>query len=346
MLSCRGEVNRLKPEVTSLTESVYASLTVQPESLYYAYAAAGGIIKANLVTEGDDVATGQTLVEIENANPELNAKNALLALDLARENFSGAKGVLPEMESQISAARLKFINDSVNYTRQKSLWEQKIGSKGDYDMRKLAYETSLNEIARLQSRYRQTKNQLETQLRQAEVNYATSLNTKGDFSVKSLIEGKVYELTTKPGEIVLPQEPVAMLGSRNIFILEMQVDEVDIAKISEGQKALARLDAYDKDIFEATVSRIYPKMDARSQTFKVEAVFNSQPPKLYPGLTGEANIITAVKEKTLTIPYEYLINGNKVKTDDGEITITTGIKNFERVEILSGIDTNDYIYKP
>ena len=41
----------------------------------------------------------------------------------------------------------------------------------------------------------------------------------------------------------------------------------------------------------------------------------SHPNVLYPGLSGEANIIIAKKENVLTIPKEYLIDGNKVKTD-------------------------------
>jgi len=344
--ACREESDKVKPQMTSLTESVYASLTVQPESLYSVYPAVGGILKANLVTEGDVVAKGQPLAQIENANPELNTRNALLAYELTKENYSGQKGVLQELENQIRAAQLKLTNDSVNYLRQKKLWEQNIGSKIDYDTRSLAYETSLSEVARLRSRYAQTKNQLKTQLEQAELNYQTSLNTKGDFLIKSLLDGKVYELKKNPGEIVSLQEPVALVGSKDSFLLEMQVDEVDIAKISEHQTVLVRLDAYDKEVFEATVRKIYPKMDVRSQTFLVEAVFKVQPAKLYPGLTGEANIITSVKEKALAIPYEYLLNGNKVKTEKGEVTVTIGIKNFEHVEIISGIDTTTYIYKP
>ena len=304
LFSCRGQNDRIKPEITSLTESVYASLTVQPENMYLAYSSVSGILKANLVTEGDTVSKGQVLAQIDNTNPELNTENLRLAYELAKENYEGQKGALLELSNQIEAAKLKLHNDSVNYQRQKNLWEKNIGSKHDYDTRKLAYEVSRSELARLQSRYAQTKNQLEKQMKQAALNYQASLNTKGEFSIKSEIDGRVYELTKNPGEIISLQEPVAVVGHKSVFIIEMLVDEVDITKINEGQLVLVRLDAYGKEIFEARVSKIYPKMDVRSQTFKVEAAFKSQPAKLYPGLTGEANIVTEVREKVLTIPYE------------------------------------------
>ena len=93
------------------------------------------------------------------------------------------------------------------------------------------------------------------------------------------------------------------------------------------------------------MSKIYPKKDERNQTFTVEAVFVSQPEILYPGLSGEANIIIAKKEKVLTIPKSYLLDDNKVKTDEGYVTVKTGLQNMDYIEILSGISKDTYIYK-
>ena len=141
-------------------------------------------------------------------------------------------------------------------------------------------------------------------------------------------------------------EPLASIGSANNFIIELLVDEVDIVRISKNQEVIITLDAYNGVIFNGKISKIYPKKDARNQTFKVEAVFDNPPKVLYPGLSGEANIIIDKKENVLTIPKEYLIENNKVKTDEGLITILTGLQNMEDIEVLSGITKNTYIYKP
>ena len=90
---------------------------------------------------------------------------------------------------------------------------------------------------------------------------------------------------------------------------------------------------------------MYPKKDERNQTFKIEAYFDTVPDVLYPGLSGEANIIVAKKENALTIPVEYLFEKSKVKTEDGIKNVKTGLQNMEYIEILSGITENTYIYK-
>ncbi|MBT8264572.1 MAG: efflux transporter periplasmic adaptor subunit, partial [Muriicola sp.] len=83
-----------------------------------------------------------------------------------------------------------------------------------------------------------------------------------------------------------------------------------------------------------------------SQTFKIEALFQTPPKTLYPGLSGEGNIIIDHKEEALVIPKEYLIDENKVETENGIVTITIGLQNLDQVEVISGIDATTYILKP
>jgi len=182
-----------------------------------------------------------------------------------------------------------------------------------------------------------------TTVRQAQNNYEVASIATKDFSIKSKLKGKVYALFKEPGEIVTSIEPLAAIGSANRFVIKLLVDEVDIVQIAETQEVLVELDAYNGQIFRAEVSKIYPKKDERNQTFTVEAIFVNLPEVLYPGLSGEANIIIAKKENTLTIPKSYLSENNKVKTDEGFVTVTTGLQNMENIEILSGITKDTYI---
>jgi len=346
LISCVSDSEKILPTKITMTESVYSSVTVQPDSLYQAYAAVGGILDQNLLEEGDVVRKGQPILQIINNAPKLNTENARLALQLARENYEGSATVLSGIQDEISAVKLTLKSDSINYFRQKNLWEQQIGSKIDFDNRKLAYELSQNRLLLLQNKYKRTKNELETQVRQAQNNFKTSQITTKDFTVTSKINGKVYALFKNPGEIVTTMEPLAAIGSKNVFLVEMLIDEVDIVKIKKGQKALITLDAYNSKVFETTISKIYPSKDERSQTFKIEAVFKETPEVLYPGLAGEGNIIIAQKNNVLSIPKEYLIGVNKVQTENGEVTVSIGLQNMDKVEIRSGIDADTYIYKP
>ena len=346
IFSCSKEQDKILPTETTLTEAVYSSVTIQPDSLYQAYAIVAGILDANLVDEGALVLKGETIMQIINNTPKLNSQNAKFALDLAKENYNGSAAILSSIEEEIAAAKLKYKNDSINYFRQKNLWDNNIGSKAEFDARKLNYDLASNNLKLLSSKYNRTKNELLTTVKQAQNNYQTSLITTKDFAVNSKINGKVYALYKEPGEIVTTMEPLAAIGSATNFIIEMLVDEVDIVQISEEQDVLINLDAYADKVFKGKVSKIYPQKDQRNQTFKVEAIFENPPEVLYPGLSGEANIVIATKNKVLSIPKSYIIDGNKVKTDDGLVTITTGLQNMELIEVLTGIAKDTYIYNP
>lgn len=346
LFSCKKEDEKILPSKTDITESVYSSVTIQPDSLYQVFAAVNGILDKNLVEEGDLVKKGDPLLQIINNSPKLNTENSKLSLQLARKNYEGNAAILSGIQDEINAAKLKLSNDSINYFRQKNLWEQKIGSKAEFEARKLAFELSSNSLKLLNIRYKQTKNELETQLKQAENNYKTSLINTEDFTVNSMIKGKVYSLLKNPGEIVTNREPLASVGSETKFIIEMLADEVDIVKIKTGQPVLLTLDAYGEKVFKAVVSKIYPKKDERNQTFTVEALFDNGPEVLYPGLSGEANIIVAQKKQALTIPRGYVTEDGKVKTEDGMVEIKSGLQNLDSVEVLSGITAETWIYKP
>lgn len=344
--SCQDSHERILPSKTRLTESVYSSVTIQPDSLYQVYAAVAGILDRNFVEEGDTVQSGTPLLQIINTTPKLNADNARLALRLAQENFNGSSAILSSLDDDIRAATLSLKSDSMNYFRQKNLWEQNIGSKVQYENKKLAYELSQNRLRILRNSYERTKNELATQLQQARNNYETSQVSTKDFTVRSKINGKVYAIFKNPGEIVTTMEPLASVGSATEFIIEMLVDEVDIVKLGEGQKTLISLDAYGQEVFEAEIRKIYPQKDERSQTFTVEAFFKNPPERLYPGLAGEGNIIIAEKNEVLTIPKAYLIDNKKVLTEDGEREVKVGLQSLDQIEILEGIDESTYILKP
>ena len=346
LISCSKKEDKILPKETNLIESVYSSVTIQPDSLYQVYAIVSGILDQNLVTEGDIIIKDTPILKIINNTPVLNTQNAKLALDLALENYSGSTTVLNGLKDDIETATLRYKNDSINFYRQKNLWNQKIGSKVDYDTKKLNFEISANNLRTLKNNYSRTKNELITAFKQAQNNYQTSLINTKDFTIKSKINGKIYALNKEPGEIVTTMEPLASIGSATNFIIEMLVDEVDIVRISENQEVIITLDAYNNAVFKGRVSKIYPKKDDRNQTFKIEAVFNKAPNILYPGLSGEANIIIAKKDNVLTIPKTYLIDNDKVKTDEGIIRIGTGLQNLELIEVRSGITKNTYIYKP
>ncbi len=347
LFSCGSKSDGITPQKRTLIASIYASALVQPDSLYEVYSTVSGILDIQFAQEGDPISKGKPLFQIFNKAPELNKENAKLSLQKAREDYSGSAAILSGLEKEIQqTANLKFKNDSVNYMRQKRLWEQEIGSKSQFDNIKLNYESSANTLQVLKNNYTRTKSELQNRVQQANNTYRSALVNTRDFTISSKINGRVYAIYKNEGELITPQLPLASIGSPHVFIVELLVDEVDIVKLKLKQKVLITLDAYSDEVFEAKVNKIYPKKDVRTQTFKVEAIFDNPPKVLYPGLAGEANIVVSEKESVLTMPLEYLINGNAVQTDDGLKEIEVGDKNLKEIEIISGIDEQTIIYKP
>ncbi|MEZ5042640.1 MAG: efflux RND transporter periplasmic adaptor subunit [Saprospiraceae bacterium] len=346
LVACSEEVEKTKPILGVMTESVYASVTIQPEAIYDVYAATPGILDHVFVKEGDTVTTGQLLAKITADHPQLNIENALLGVNLARENYSGQTTLLSSIADEIKSGEKQLKVDSLNYFRQQHLWEQQIGSKSELDNKKLKYELTLNNLEILRAKYRQTQLELKNGYEQSQNTLKKAQSSLSDYFIKARIDGTVYKLLKNEGELISQTEPLAQIGKSQSFLIEMLIDEVDIARIVVGQSAFIALDAYEGEVFEAVITKIYPQKNSRTQTFKVEGQFTKAPKVLYAGLSGEANIVLSEKQHAISIPLDYLLENNKVRTAEGYIAVEVGLKNLERAEVVSGLDTGMVIIKP
>ena len=340
---CQEAQKGIKAEYRDLTEAVYSTITVQPRNSYKVYPKLGGIIEEVLMDEGKSVKKGDLLIKITDNISDMNVRNAELKYEIAKETFRGESTQLREIEALISSARTKVLNDSINYQRQKRLWEQNIGSKLELDNRKVAYDLSKNEWNRLVNSYDRAKKDLERQMEIAGNTLQISKSKDKDSKVYAKMDGMVYSLAVEVGEAVTPQSAMAVIGSETDFILSLLIDEVDISKVFLGQQVILSLDAYPDDVFEAKISMIYPEKDERSLTFRVDAEFVTKPERLFKGLSGEANIVIHQKNNVLTLPSEYISEENMVNTDQGLIQVSTGSKSLEYTEIISGIDSSTVI---
>jgi len=344
--SCENGSEKIYPQYKSLHTAVYASANVQPDSLYEVYANAQGILQNNLVTEGDLVSFGTPIAQLIDSKSKLEAENAKLLYMFSQKQYDGNTTLLNTIEQEIRAAQLKVQDDSLNFARQERLWNQSIGSKAQFEAKKLAYSTSQTSLINLKIRLERTKDELQNQFSTAQNRYKTAITVTEDFTIKSAIQGKVYGLYKNPGENISTQTPIALIGSSDLFIIEMLVDEVDIVGVKKDQEIVLTLDAYPDTLFTATVRKIFPAKNTRNQTFLVEGLFTQQPPTLYPGLSGEANIIVEQKDSALVIPKRYLVNGNQVRTKDGLITVKKGLENMEYVEVISGLSMSTELILP
>jgi len=345
IVACKQNQEKIQPIVEPITESVYASGIVKSKNQYQVFSTVSGLIQKILVKEGDVVNKGEPLIVLVNEASRLNVENAKLAAEYADVNSNQDK--LNELKINIDLAKSKLLNDSVLMVRQRNLWAEQIGTRIELEQRELDYNNSKTAFEAAVLRYNDLKKQLTFSSLQSRKNFEISNTVANDYTIKSEVNGRVYNILKEQGEIVTPQSPVAIIGDAGDFLLELQVDEFDIAKIRIRQKIMISMDSYKGKVFEATVQKIDPIMNDRTRSFTIKASFVSSPPMLYPNLTAEANIVVQTKEKALTIPRNFLTDDNCVITNDKQKRkVVTGLKDYQKVEVLSGITETDIILKP
>lgn len=341
----QGKQEVVFPSRQTLTESVYASGYVRAKDQYEAFALATGPIQTIFVSEGDTVHIGTPLLQIFNEQERLRRENAEISQFFAAPKTTQTR--LRELELAIDLAKSTASNDSLLLLRQRHLWAQGIGTAIELEQRELKFKSSSLANQSTVLNYQEVKMELAFGNQTASKNLAISKSLETSTLLKSKIEGIVFALPKVAGEMATPQTPLAILGRAGEFILELQVDEYDIVTIQKGQRVLVTLDSFKGTVFEAIVVKIHPILDAKSKTFTVEAEFSKAPPRLFPNLSLEANILIQIHPNALVIPRNLLLGQNQVITEDGDtLTVVLGIKTYEFVEVLGGITEKTGLIPP
>lgn len=343
--ACNGKQEKVRPVLEKITESVYASGYVKSNHQYEVFSSVSGIVKRRLVKEGMTISKDDPIIELSGVTARLQAESAHIIADNAAHAANFRK--LEALRIDIEEAKNKLDQDALRMQRQQRLWDQQIGSRTELEQRELTWKTSKNNYENACLQYAELQREIGFREKQALKNLEISRSVANDYTIRSQYNGKLYDLLVEEGEMVNTQQPVAVVGDAVSFLLELQVDEYDIARIKTGQKVLISMDSYRGQIFEGVITKVVPFMHERSKTFTVEAQFLRPPAILYPNLTCESNIIVAEKAQTLTIPRACLMDGNTVlMADMKRRAVVTGLMDYQKVEILGGLTFNDVIIKP
>ncbi|WP_126246195.1 efflux RND transporter periplasmic adaptor subunit [Chitinophaga rhizosphaerae] len=343
--SCTGHREKIRPDREDITESVYASGIVKSGHQYEVFSTVNGIAARWLVKEGGMVGNRQPILEVLGEAARLQAENASIVAQNAARQANSRR--IEELRIHVEDAKLRMDQSAVDLQRQRNLWAQQIGSRNELEQRELAWKSAQNAYASARLRYDELQREIGFGEKQALKNLEISRSAEADHSVKSERGGKLFFTFVEEGEMVNTQQPVAVIGDPGSFILELQVDEYDVAQIRQGQHVAVSMDSYKGQVFDAVVETLKPYMNERTKTFTVEALFLRPPPALYPNLTCEANIIVAQRKQVLTIPRSYLLDGNFVLLENGRRQqVSTGLMDYRKVEITGGITPDNVILKP
>ena len=155
------------------------------------------------------------------------------------------------------------------------------------------------------------------------------------------------------GELVNSGQEVVVLSDLSILEVDMNLDEIDVARAVLGQEAVLTLDAFPGVELAGTVKYIAPRGTAAGGTVVFLVTVELAPVGLAvrSGMTADVEIVTAVQENALIIPLR------AVNVEDGRVYVTRlseqsreqvdvvlGVATDTEIEILSGLSVGDEIF--
>lgn len=333
------------PQRKNILDVVFASGNVVKSNEYLVTANADGFLIDVYVSEGDTVTKDALLFKLSNEIQNLQVSGAQINYNEAISKNTSHSPEITQFQIQITQAKEQAQLDKNNYDRYSTLIKTNAVSQADYEKARLQYESSQNNLRLLQQALNELKRSLSTNLKMTHNQLQIQQEAAADYELKANINGRVLNVFKEQGELVRRGETIAKLGGGSTLI-KLFIAEEDIKLIRLGQQVKVTLNTDENQIYEASVSKIYPAFDPQEQSFIAEATFNDQTRKLFVGTQLQANIIVNDLKNTLVIPSAYLLPGNKVQLKKEQQPVEVGIKNIEWVSITKGLDITTKIFLP
>jgi len=297
----------------SIKQTVTASGEITAEKKADLQFQASGKVAWVGVNKGDKVKKGQALASLDSREYKKTLEEKLLDYSKIRWDFEQLRD-----DYDIGSRKL----DELGTLTDK---EKRILEKSQFDLNKSVLGVELTNIA-LQN--------------------ATLI---------SPIDGEV----TNIGDLIAGENSNAMTNPANITIVDFgslifqaRVEEVDLAEIKPGQKAVVTLDAYPNEEFEGEVlrvNRVAQKNIVGGTIIPVDIKLEANE-KFIVGLNGDAQILIEEKLSTLVVPrgavhreddkyFIWVIRNGKPEKQ----IVTIGLQSAKITEITQGLQEDDKI---
>ena len=254
-------------------DTVFSSGFVVPQRMASVSSKATGRIKAIHFTEGVEVKAGQLLAELE--NDDLQAK-------VAEQN-----AVSELTATKLMAARSEEVIAERDFTRAQSLSRNTFLSKQEFDATDLRYHNAKFMVLQMLAEEKVN----EARLRQAQTELAYSI-------IRAPFDGIVLTKNAEVGEVVAPfgssadaRAAVAVIADMGSLMVEADVAESYLARVSPGQKCIITLDSLPDIEFTGNVSQIVPTVDRAKATVQVKIRFETLSPQILPEMSARVKLL-------------------------------------------------------
>ena len=326
-----------------------------------------GQLEKLMVKIGDIVKAGDTIATIE--HEDLLARVAQFAADLKAEEarlakirqegplkISKLKAALEELSVQISLAQ-KMLSRNQALKKKGIVSETVVDEVGE---RLMVLNAQIN-LAEEEIKLEEARSQNDMRLQEANVEKALAnlLEEETQLSYATItapINGVVAFVSTQEGETVVASMSaptfVTLIDLKKLEVTAF-VDETDIGKIKEKQKAKFTVDAFPKNFFHAGIREIRPKAVIKDNVVNYEVMLEISKKNislLRPEMTANIVVTTGVHNDALVIPRGAVKRSGKksfavmkIGTDFSEKAIELGWRDGDAQEVKSGLNDGDEV---
>ncbi len=326
-----------------LPETVVATGVLEPRARVVVQSEIPGIVAAVHIDDGERVAKGQPLVELD--RERLGDRVAELAAGLemrrARARFDLA-----------GRARAELDEAHRDLERQRQLYEKGVASKERIE--DLAHAVRVLEIALSDAH-------AELAARRAAVLEAENAHRRVERDlaktvIRSPVDGVVVRRTVEVGTAVADLQNggtvVATLADDSRIHVLAQVDENDVAGVRVGQPARVHIDAFPGEVFEGKVRKVSSSgtSDGGVSSFDVEIEL-APDERIRVGMSADARVEVRRHRRVLLVPNTALVRseaGPRVRVaSQGRrvelVPIDEGYSDGFQTAVLRGLSEGDTV---
>ncbi len=289
------------------------------------------------VEEGSRVKKGQIMASLENA-------------DLVAQRDQAAAQVL-EAKAALASAQAELTDAKLQYERFRTLVEQDLVARQEFDSAKARYEKAQAQVADAKARIRSARAALANAEAALEYSY-----------IRSPFDGVVLTKNADVGEVVAPfgaaanaRASVVTMADFDSLMVEADVAEANLDKVHVGQPCEIALDAIPDRRFRGEVHMIVPTADRAKATVMTKVKFLERDDRILPEMSAKVAFLSRPLEKgesrpRLAVSREALITRHgktvafRVRENRVEaVEVTTGKKMGDLVEITAGLKEGDKV---
>lgn len=304
-------------------------------------------------------------------------EDAQLQMALASTRLQSARDRLSRLEAQQGIER-RQADERVRQTkadleRAKANAIQDDIKRKEFESAQAALEEAraglrdVQVLERSRDQSRATVDQLQSVLRDSQ-------RQLGETDIVAPLSGVVTKKLIQEGELVSSLSsfssgtPIVRIEDRAAMLVQLDINEIDVAKLKLGMEAEVTVDALPDHVFKGRITKIAPASKATGQTsqtsgqspvvkYGVEVRIEGGDERLKSGMSAKCVMNAMTRKNVLKVPAEYV--GTKdgktylaikpetaTSTDADRVYVKTGLETAAYVEIVSGVSAGTKIYKP